>query len=60
MKTYIITTGVLFGLITVVHIWRIIEEWPHLATEPWYVLLTVASAALCIWAWRVLRPPTPS
>lgn len=54
MKAYVTTTGVVFGLLTVAHIWRAIEEGPHLATDPWYVLITVAAAALCLWAWRVL------
>ena len=54
MKTYVVTTGVIFGLITLAHIWRVIEEGPQLAREPWYVLLTVAAAALCIWAVRLL------
>lgn len=55
MKTYVITTGVIFGLLTVAHVWRIIEEGTHLATDPWYVLITVAAAALSLWAWLVLR-----
>jgi protein-S-isoprenylcysteine O-methyltransferase Ste14 len=55
MKAYVMTTGVVFGLLTVVHIWRAIEEGPHLATDPFYVLITVAAAALCLWAWRVLK-----
>jgi hypothetical protein len=54
------TTGAVFGVITVVHVWRIIVEWPHLATEPWYLLLTVAAAALSVWAWRLLRLPSDS
>jgi len=59
MTAYIKTTGVLFGLITLAHVLRIIAEWPGLATDPWYLLLTAVSAALCVWAWRVLRlPPT--
>ena len=53
MKAYVTTTGVVFGLLTVAHIWRAIEE-SHLATDPWYVLITVAAAALSLWAWRVL------
>ncbi len=55
MKAYVTTTGVVFGLLAVAHIWRVIEEGPHLATDPWYVLITVAAAALSVWAWRVLR-----
>jgi hypothetical protein len=54
MKAYVTTTGALFGLLAVVHVWRITEE-RHLATDPWYLLITVASAALCLWAWRLLR-----
>jgi hypothetical protein len=54
MKAYIITTGAIFGLITLAHFWRIAEE-PHLAKDPFFLVLTVAAAALCVWAWRVLR-----
>jgi hypothetical protein len=57
MKAYVMTTGVVFGLITLAHIWRVTEE-THLAKEPWFILLTVATAALCLWAVRLLwRPP---
>jgi hypothetical protein len=45
MKAYLITTGSLFGVLTVVHVWRVVEEGAHLA----------AAAALCLWAWRLLR-----
>jgi len=55
MKAYLVSTGGLFGLITLAHLWRIIDEWPHLATDPLYLLLTAAAAALCLWAWLLLR-----
>jgi hypothetical protein len=58
MKTYVMTTGVLFGLITMAHVWRVVEEGPGLATNPWYVLMTLAAAALCLWAWRLVRVST--
>jgi len=54
MKTYVITTGVIFALITIAHLMRIVAE-PRTATEPVFILLTLLSAALCIWAWQVLR-----
>jgi hypothetical protein len=54
MKTYVMTTGSVFGLLTLVHIWRIFEE-RHLATEPSYLLITAAAGVLSFWAWRVLR-----
>lgn len=53
MKTYVMTTGAVFGLLTLAHIWRAFEE-RHLATEPWYILITVATAVLCLWACRLL------
>ena len=59
MRIYVAITGALFGLITVAHVWRIIEEGAHLA-EPFYLLLTAAAAALCLWACRLLwRSPRP-
>ena len=58
MKAYLITTGAVFGLLTVVHLWRIIVEGLHLATEPVYVLITLAAASLCVWALLLLRRST--
>jgi hypothetical protein len=55
MKGYVMTTGAVFGLLTLAHMWRVIEEGPRLATDPLWVLTTVAAAALCLWAWRLLR-----
>ena len=55
MKTYVMTTGAVFGLLTLAHIWRVVADEPQLATDPSFVLITVAAAALCVWAWRVLR-----
>ena len=58
MKSYLITTGTLFGLITLAHIWRIVGHEPHLATEPSYVLVTVVAAAMSLWAFGLLRLST--
>ncbi len=55
MKAYLVTTGSVFGLLTLVHVWRIIEEGPQLARNPWWILITLAAAALAVWAWRLLR-----
>jgi hypothetical protein len=54
MRTYVIIAGAVFGLLTAAHIWRIVVE-PHLARDPWFLLTTVASAVLCVGAWRVAR-----
>ena len=55
MKAYLITTAFIFGLITVAHVWRAVAEGSHLATDPVFILLTVLSTALCVWACRLLR-----
>lgn len=54
MKIYIMITGAVFGLITLAHIWRAIAEGPNLATNPVFIVLTLAAAALCIFAVRLL------
>jgi hypothetical protein len=53
MKAYVITTGAVFGLLTMAHIWRAIEEGPQMAKDPWFSLTTVVAAALCLWAVRL-------
>jgi hypothetical protein len=60
MKAYIMTTGAVFGLITLAHVARIIAEGSHLVTDPFFVLLTITAATLCAWAWRLLRLTTGS
>jgi hypothetical protein len=54
MKAYVITTGAVFGMITMAHIARVFAEGPHLAANPLFILLTVATAALCFWACYLL------
>ena len=55
MKAYVTTTGVVFGLVTAVHVWRAVEEGSHLLTDAWFLLATAVAAALSLWAWLVLR-----
>jgi len=55
MRAYLITTGTVFTLVTAAHIWRVIAESAALARDPWFILLTVLTAALAVWAWRLLR-----
>ena len=57
MKAYLITTSVLFGLVTVAHVWRMIAESRALLSDPWFILLTLGTAAMCIWGLRLLRAP---
>ena len=58
MRAYMMTTGVLFGLIAAAHVWRVLEEGRGLAGDPFFILLTVAAAALSLWAWRLIRLST--
>ncbi len=58
MKGYLITTGTLFAILTIVHIWRIAVEWrpgggSGLLVE--MVPLILLSGALTAWAVWLLR-----
>lgn len=55
MKGYVVTTGVIFALIVVAHVWRVIEEGARLLSDPWWVTMTLAAAGLSVWAVRLLR-----
>lgn len=55
MRGYLLTSGAIFGLVVLAHVLRIVAEGPHMLRDPWYVLTTVAAAALCLWAFRLLR-----
>jgi hypothetical protein len=52
MKGYLAVTSALFGLLTVVHIWRAVIE-PS-ARDPWFIAITVCSMLLCLWGVRLL------
>jgi hypothetical protein len=64
VKAYLITTGTIFALIASAHFLRTILEWPRLASEPSFIIigpgLGIVAAALCFWAWRLLRASTRS
>jgi hypothetical protein len=55
MKAYVAITGALFLLLTLVHLWRVYEEGTNLVKQPFFAIATVVSAALCVWAWRLVR-----
>jgi hypothetical protein len=59
MRAYVRVTGVIFGLLTLAHIWRVVAESRRLAADPWFVLITLLSAALCGWALRLLLAARP-
>jgi hypothetical protein len=51
MKTYLAVTSALFALLTILHVWRAAVE-PS-ARNPWFVVITAASAFLCLWGARL-------
>ena len=55
MKSYIATTGAVFALLLLVHIWRFTAEGPHLASDPWFWLITILAGAFSVWAVVLLR-----
>jgi hypothetical protein len=55
MKAYLITTGLVFSLITIAHMARVFAEGLRMAREPFFVLLTLLAAGLSIWAWYLLK-----
>ena len=62
MKAYVLTTGLIFGLLTVAHLFRIILENRHLVADPFFILLTMFSASLCATSssFNLLsQPPSP-
>ena len=55
MRTYVLTTGTVFGLLALIHLWRVIQEGSHLATDPWFLIITLIAAGLSVWAFRVAQ-----
>ena len=55
MKSYVIISGSVFGLITLLHIMRVFAEGLRPVKEPLFMLFSIAAAALSLWAWRVLK-----
>jgi hypothetical protein len=60
MKAYLITTGTVFGSLALAHVWRVIGESRSLGVDPWFVAITVISAGMSVWAFRLLKTSTRS
>jgi len=50
MKLYILIAGVVFGLLFLAHVARVVLEGWHVAASPVFVITTLASLAMCVWA----------
>jgi hypothetical protein len=60
MRAYVMTTGVIFFLLVVAHVWRMFVESWRLAREPEYIVITLIALGLSLWALRLLRRPASS
>ena len=65
MRTYLVTTGIIFGLFSAGHLLEMVAEWRSPASDPWFAvgmaLIILVSGALSFWAFRLLRSaPTPA
>jgi hypothetical protein len=56
MKAFLIVTGLLFGLMAAVHVWRAIAEWtPSTGYVTGMAALIIIPAAFSAWAFCLLR-----
>lgn len=63
MRSYIITSGVLFGLLVLVHGFRLVVEGLGPLSNPIFLVSTLSSVGMSVWAWFALKaavPPPPS
>ncbi|MEP6763078.1 MAG: hypothetical protein ABJB66_02145 [Gemmatimonadaceae bacterium] len=60
MRTYVITTGIIFALLVVAHVARMVVESRELMTDPAYLSITLFSAAMSLWAFRLATRKTPN
>ena len=60
MRAYQLTTGVLFALLALAHLWRIAFEERALARDPFFVGITLLCVVLSAWALRLARRSAPA
>jgi hypothetical protein len=60
MRAYVLTTGIVFALLALVHVWRFYEERSSLARDPHFLIITVIAAGFAVWAFRLYGRSSPS
>ncbi len=65
MKAYLGISGTIFGLIALLHVLRLVLDWPaQIGTwaVPFWVswLAILLSGGLCIWAFRLIQASRPA
>jgi hypothetical protein len=62
MRAYLVTTAVIFSLITLAHVLRTVAEWSRLRSDLGFLIegpgIGLVAAALAFWGWRLLRQKT--
>jgi hypothetical protein len=52
MKAYLVTTGMLFAVITAAHVWEVVDRRRIFASD---ALILGVCVGLAVWAWRLVR-----
>jgi len=61
MKAYLATTGTLFGLLALLHVWNFAAQWNGLRLALYFTASAGAvAAALSVWAWVLWARSTRS
>jgi hypothetical protein len=55
VKAFIVTAAIAFALLALAHVARLVAEGPHLLKEPVFLLTSVGSVCICVWAIILLR-----
>jgi hypothetical protein len=55
MRAYVLTSGVIFGLLVLAHVLRVVAEGSHVVRDPFFAVTTLIAASLAGWAFRLLR-----
>lgn len=54
MKPYLVTTGILFGLVAALHAWRVVAEWNGVdAAFLLVAAIGLVALMLSVWAWKL-------
>lgn len=59
MKAYLATTGVVFAILTVLHIWRMVAEGGGPGRDPWFLFISVVAAGFTVWSAMLLMRQKP-
>jgi hypothetical protein len=59
VKAYLATTGVVFALLTILHVWRFVAEAGGPGRDPWFIFISLVAAAFTAWSAMLLFRQKP-